>query len=83
MSGKSITLQVKIDHEEIATHLLKVNVNFETIPPEFDISKFTSKPITCGLADATWSMTIPPLVDSDSQNVEVELLTDSELFVFD
>ena len=82
LAGTSISLQVKIDHEEIATQLLTVNINFETIPPELDTSKFTSKPITCGLADASWSMTIPSVIDADSQNVEVELLTDSDIFSY-
>ena len=81
-AGTSIMLQIKIDHEEIPTQLLTVNINFETIPPKFDIEKFTSKPITCGLADASWSMVIPPVIDSDSQNVDIELLTNSDIFTF-
>ena len=48
-AGQNITLQIKIDNEEVLTQLMTMNIIFETIAPQFDTSKFTAKPITCGL----------------------------------
>ena len=57
-----------------------VEISFEGVPPEFDMTEFKVEPITCSETDAQWSMQLPPLTNNatDAGPVQIELRASSD-----
>ena len=67
---------------EFQTQDLQVDVSFIGLPFGFNMTDFEAKPLGCNLDDSTWELPLPKLSDPNAQNVEIAMLTETELFSF-
>lgn len=84
--GQNLQATIKISDtgtESLAVRELLVEVNFIVKGDlEFDMSKVDIQPLSCGRDDASWSLSLPPIADADSQKVSIELISVSEKDLF-
>ena len=70
------------DEPTTVTQGMVLEVNFEFDVPKFDMEEFKVAPFTCSSADVGWSMHLPSVSDFEGQNIEIEMVTESEWFLF-
>ena len=46
------------------------------------MTEFLVKPLTCSPLDLDWSMELPPVINADSQTINVKMVTKSKIFSY-
>ena len=74
--GKSATVQIGLEADpdlQVNRHML-FEVIFTAPKPAFDLKEYPVQSFQCGEEAATWSMTLPQIINDDIARVIVELL---------